>query len=36
MPGYGSIAMSAHFAKDNETELATGHTIVRASGAKAN
>ncbi len=36
MPGYGSITMSADFAKDNETELVTWQTIVRASGAKAN
>jgi len=36
MPDYGSIAMSADFAKDNETELATGQAIVRASGVKAN
>jgi len=36
MPGYGSIAMSADFAKDNETVIATGQTILRASGAKAN
>jgi hypothetical protein len=36
MPGYGSIAMSADFAKDNETAIATGQTILRASGAKAN
>ena len=36
MPGYGSIAMSADFAKDSETAIATGQTIMRASGAKAN
>jgi len=36
MPRYGSIAMSADFAKDNETAIATGQIIMRASGAKAN
>jgi len=28
--------MSADFAKDNETAIATGQIIMRASGAKAN
>ncbi len=36
MPGYGSTAMSAHFAKDDETAIATGQTIMLALGAKAN
>jgi hypothetical protein len=36
MKDYESVAMSADFAKENETEFATGQTIVCASGAKAN
>jgi hypothetical protein len=36
MPDSESIAMSANFAQDNETAIATGQTIMLASGAKAN
>ncbi len=36
MPDAGSIAMSANFAQDNETAIATGQTIMLASSAQAN